>query len=499
MDALVKAVALLAQPQTALVVLLSAVYGLFIGAMPGLTATMAVALMVPFTFFLDPVSGLAAIITMEAMAIFAGDIPAVLIRMPGTPASAPYTEDSYALTKQGKGELALGLDLVCSVIGGIVGAVAFIVAAPMLLPLALYFTSFEYFWLAVLALSAAGLVSSGAPLKGAISAVFGLTLSTVGIDITMGYARFTFGNINLLSGFGLIPVMIGLFGVSEVIRSVISRDEPRPVSRIRPSHLFKGIYRVLSRHKLHIARGGVVGTIIGALPGTGADLAAWLSVGVAKRFSRDPQKFGKGSVEPIIEAGTSNNAALAAAWIPALIFGIPGDNITAIVIGVLMMKGLRPGPLLFQQQSDLLNTLRVMFVFANLLMLPLGYAAIRASSAVVRAPRNILMPVILGFCIVGAFALENNPFDVLVMLAMGVVGYVMERNGFPVAPAILGLVLGPLVEQNFMISIIKANWHVVGFFTRPSSAVLAVLAISVWLLPVLAAVLRRPGQVAAST
>jgi TctA family transporter len=255
---------------------------------------------------------------------------------------------------------------------------------------------------------------------------------------------------------------------------------------------------VLTRHRPHIVRGSVVGTIVGALPGTGADLAAWLSVGVAKRFSREPEKFGEGSVEPIIEAGTSNNAALAAAWIPALVFGIPGDNITAIVVGVLMMKGLRPGPLLFQQQADLLNTLRVMFVFANLLMLPLGYAAIRVSSAVVRAPRNILMPVILGFCIVGAFALENNPFDVLVMLAMGVVGYVMERNGFPVAPAVLGLVLGPLVEQNFMISIIKADWHIVAFFTRPSSAVLAALAISVWLLPVLAAVLRRPGKIAAS-
>jgi TctA family transporter len=497
-EALYRAITLLAQPQTALVVLLSAFYGLFVGAMPGLTATMAVALMIPFTFYLDPITGLAAIITMEAMAIFAGDIPGALIRMPGTPASAAYTEDSYALTKQGRAELALGLDLVCSVIGGIVGAVAFIVAAPLLLRLALYFTSFEYFWLAVLALGAASLVSSGAPLKGAISAVVGLTLSTVGIDITMGYPRFTFGNINLLSGLGLIPVMIGLFGVSEVIRSVIGRDEPRPVSRIRPSHLFRGIYSVLTRHRPHIVRGSVVGTVIGALPGTGADLAAWLSVGVAKRFSKAPEKFGKGSVEPIIEAGTSNNAALAAAWIPALVFGIPGDNITAIVIGVLMMKGLRPGPLLFQQQADLLNTLRVVFVFANLLMLPLGYAAIRVSSAVVRAPRNMLMPVILGFCIVGAFALENNPFDVLVMLAMGVVGYVMERNGFPVAPAVLGLVLGPLVEQNFMISIIKADWHIAGFFTRPTSGVLAALAISAWLLPVLAAVVRRPRQIAAS-
>lgn len=491
MDAILQTLALLSEPKVVGIVLVSAVYGLFIGAMPGLTATMATALLVPFTFFLDPLSGLVAIITMEAMAIFAGDIPAVLLRIPGTPSSAAYTEDSYELTKQGKGEIALGLDLICSAAGGIMGAVAFIIGAPLLVLIAMNFTSFENFWLAVLGLSGAAMVSSGAPLKGTISALFGLFLSTIGIDITLGYPRFTFGNVNLLNGISFIPAMIGLYGVSEVLRAAMSPHLEYPITRVRAENIFQGIYQLLRRYKVQLFRGGLIGTFVGALPGAGADIAAWLSYAVARRFSREPEKFGKGSFEPIIDAGTANNAALGAAWIPALVFGIPGDPVTAIVIGVLMMKGLRPGPLIFQEQAGLLNGLRMMFILANLLMLPLGYLAIRLGSSIIRIPRNTLMPIILAFSIVGAYALENSLFDVGIMLVMGIVGYLMESNGFPIAPVVLGLVLGPLIEQNFMISMIKAQWNLLAFFSRPASLVLGVVTLVVWMLPVLMFVVRR--------
>jgi len=498
MEAILQTLALLSQPKVVGIVLLSAVYGLFIGSIPGLTATMATALLVPFTFFLDPLSGLVAIITMEAMAIFAGDIPAVLLRIPGTPSSAAYTEDSYELTKQGKGEIALGLDLICSAIGGIMGAVAFIVGAPLLVLIAMNFTSFENFWLAVLGLSGAAMVSSGAPLKGTISALLGLFLSTIGIDITLGYPRFTFGNVNLLNGISFIPAMIGLYGVSEVLRGAMSPHLEYPIARLRAESIFQGVYELLKRYKTQLFRGGLVGTFVGALPGAGADIAAWLSYALARRFSREPEKFGKGSFEPIIDAGTANNAALGAAWIPALVFGIPGDPVTAIVIGVLMMKGLRPGPLIFQEQAGLLNGLRMMFILANLLMLPLGYLAIRAGSSIIRIPRNVLMPIILAFSIVGAYALENSLFDVGIMLMLGILGYLMEANGFPIAPVVLGLVLGPMIEQNFMISMIKAQWNLLAFFSRPASLVLGVVTLVVWMLPVLMVLLRRRPLVEAT-
>jgi putative tricarboxylic transport membrane protein len=253
----------------------------------------------------------------------------------------------------------------------------------------------------------------------------------------------------------------------------------------------RSVLQLLRRYKVQLLRGGFLGTLVGAIPGMGADIAAWLSYAIAKRFSREPQKFGKGSFEPIVDAGTANNAALAAAWIPAIVFGIPGDPVTAIVIGVLMMKGLQPGPLLFQQQETLLNALRAMFILANLLMLPLGYLAIRLAASLLRIPRNILMPVILLLCAVGAYALENNPFDIGIMLVMGVVGYLMQSHGFPLAPAVLGLVLGPLIEENFMISMTKAQGHFGEFFSRPVSLLLAAFTLVVWSLPLLASVVRR--------
>ncbi len=495
METLLQVLTLLFQPKVVLVVLLSAVYGLIVGAMPGLTATMATALLVPFLFFLDPLSGLVAIITMEAVAIFAGDIPAVLLRIPGTPSTAAYTDDSYELTKQGKGSLVLALDLACSAIGGILGALAFIVGASWLIHIATSFTSFEYFWLAVMGLSGAALLASGAPLKGTMSALFGLLLSTVGIDITLGYPRFTFGNINLLGGISFIPAMIGLYGVSEVLRQSTQPHFTHAPAPVHSNPLPGTVLQLLRRYKVQLLRGGFLGTLVGAIPGMGADIAAWLSYAIAKRFSRERQNFGKGSFEPIVEAGTANNAALAAAWIPALVFGIPGDPVTAIVIGVLMMKGLPPGPLLFQEQETLLNGLRAMFILANVLMLPLGYLAIRLAASLLRIPRNILMPVTLLLCAVGAYALENNPFDIGIMLVMGVVGYLMQSHGFPLAPAVLGLVLGPLIEENFMISMTKAQGHFREFFSRPVSLLLAAFTLVVWSLPLLASVVRRaPGK-----
>ncbi len=485
------ALAMLASWDVLAVIALCSLYGLFVGAIPGLTATMAAALLLPFTFFMDPLPALVAMVTMSAMAIFAGDIPAALVRIPGTPSSAAYTDDSYALTRQGQAELVLGVDVVTSAIGGLMGAAVLMMAAPLLAEVALRFTSFEYFWLAALGLSATVMIASASPVKGGLALLIGLLFSTVGVDITLGYPRFTFGVTELLNGINFIPAMIGLFGLSEVLRNMGSAQLRFPIAAVRAEAIFRGMAHTLWRYRTNIARAGAVGTFIGILPGAGADIAAWIAYAIARRFSREPEKFGRGAIEPIVDAGTANNSCLAGSWVPALVFGIPGDSITAIVIGVLFMKGLRPGPLVFEQQPELVYAVYLAFIVANLLMVPFGYLAIKASGLMLRVPRNVLMPAILLFCIVGSFAINNSLFDVGLMLGMGILGWFLEANGIPVAPIVLGMVLGPILEQNFMVSMIKTSWDLLPFFSRPTAAILGVLTLATWLLPLYPWLLRR--------
>ncbi len=483
MDAVTRAAGLLFQPDVLLVVLLAAAYGLFVGAMPGLTVTMAVALFVPFAMFLDPVPALAAIVTLQAMGIFAGDIPAALVRMPGTPASAAYVSDSFALSQEGKARLVLAVDVLASSFGGLLGAAALMVGAPLLAELALGFSSFEYFWLAVLGLSTTAFIATGSPLKGAVSVTLGLLLATVGVDITLGFPRFTFGIPELLDGVGFIPAMIGLFGFSEVLRSVLAGRMQLSYAPLEPEPAFVPALKVLWRYRLQALRGGLIGLVTGVLPGAGADIGAWLAYGVSRKFSKESQRYGRGSMEAIVESGVANNSDLAAEWIPTLVFGIPGDAFTAVVLGILMMKGMRPGPAVLHDYRDVLVAIYLAFLLANVLMVPFGFAAIRASSHLLRVPRNVLLPAIAMVCVVGSYAINNNLFDVGVMVVMGVVGLLLEALGFPVAPVVLGMVLGPLLEQNFMISLIKSEGAWVQFVARPVSLALALLTAVVWALP----------------
>lgn len=485
------AISLIAQPYVFFVIAMAAVYGLFVGAIPGLTATMATALLVPITFYMDPVPALAAIVTMTAMAIFAGDIPAALVRIPGTPSSAALVADSYALTQQGKAGFVLGVNVTVAAIGGLIGAIILILLAPMLAEVAMKFTCFEYFWLACIGLSCAVLVTRGSLIKGLVSLLIGLFMTTVGVDITLGFPRFTFGITNFLNGFNFIPAMIGMFGVSEVMRNVSSDDLSFNGISANTQKMFAGIGKVLRRYKVNVGRAGVVGTFVGIVPGAGADIAAWIAYAVSKRFSKEPEKFGIGAIEGVVDAGTAHNAGLGGAWVPALVFGIPGDSITAIVIGVLFMKGLRPGPMIFQQTPEILYALYVAFILANILLIPFGFLAIKAGSQMLRVPRNILMPAILMFCIVGSFAINNTTFDVGIMLCTGILAFFMEANDIPVAPAVLGLVLGRLLEDSFMVSMIKSNWDLTVFFQRPVSAMLGAVSIILWSSPFIAALRAR--------
>jgi TctA family transporter len=484
------------EPYTLMVMVLAAFYGLFVGAVPGLTATMATALLVPVTFFMPPIPAVAAMVTATAMAIFSGDIPGCLLRIPGTPASAAYTDEAFAMTRKGQAEKALGAGLVFSAVGGLFGTVVLIVAAPALADFALNFSSFEYFWLVLLGLTCAVFISTGSPVKGLMMLFLGLLVACVGLGNPAGFPRFTFGSTEMSGGIGMIAMMIGMFAISEIIRYVVDTSPPAELVVEEVGRVLKGQWALAKKYPKQILRGSVLGTAVGALPGAGADIAAWMSYAVSKKFSKEPEKFGTGHVEGIVESGSANNSALAGAWIPALVFGIPGDSITAIVIGVLYMKNMNPGPTLFTTNPQNIYAVFLLFILANLIMIPLGILCIKVAKRILKVPREILMPMILLFCVVGTFAINNSVFQIGVMLVAGILAYLLEANKFPTAPAILGVVLGGMLEENFITSMIKSNGDLTAFVARPIALCLAILTALVWFAPLLLRMLRKPAPAA---
>jgi putative tricarboxylic transport membrane protein len=462
--------------------ILAMALGIFVGGMPGLTATMAVALIVPLTFHMEPISGLAMILGVSFTSIFAGDIPATFLRIPGTPASGAAVLDGYQMTRQGQGARAIALDLVCSVIGGVIGITILITISPILAAFALKFTHFEYFWLAVLGLSMSAVISRGSKVKGIISMVAGMMLSTIGVDIATGYPRFTFHNAELMGGIGFIPVMIGLFGISEVFRSVLSTESMHTAAiaeNITISLRFIG--RTLLKHVRLILQSSIIGTLIGALPGAGADIGAWVAYGTAKRTSKHSDEYGTGIDEGVIAPTSANNAALGGTWIPALVFGIPGDTITAIVLGAMMMYGLRPGPLIFENDRFFVNQIFAIALVSQIFLLIIGYLGIKAYTTIFQFPRNVVLVGILIFSVIGSYALRNSLFDVILILIFGILGFFMEKTEIPLPPLILGLILGPMIEENLRIGLVKSDGSFWPFFSRPISFCFCCLLIFVFL------------------
>lgn len=473
-------------PTILLVIAAAALYGTVFGSIPGLSATMAVALVVPLTYFLSPLAALAAVVTLEACAISAGDIPSALVRIPGTPASAAYADDLYQLARRGQYHPALGVSIVFSVIGGLFGVAVLVLFARPFAGFATWFTVVEYFWLYLLGLGCAVVVSRGSALKGAFALLLGLLFSTVGLSPVHTAARFTFGRPELYQGISFIPALVGLFGLSEVLRSVRTLGNTAiatPVASHDAQPVFRGALRLLWQRPRQVLQASTIGTLIGILPGAGADIAAWVSYGVSKRSSRTPDEYGRGSLEGVADAGAANNSALAGAWVPALTLGIPGDSITAIVLGIMMMKNLQPGPEIFERQAVLVHSLYLVFVLANLALLPAGYLAVRASGMLIRVPRHTLLPVIVLFCVLGSYAIAGSYFDVGIMLGMGVLGFVLERWQVPVGPVVLGIILGGPLEERFIQAMTASQGSLTVFFSRPAAIVLACLTIAIWILP----------------
>lgn len=487
-------------PSIWLVIFLSAVYGIFLGAIPGLTATMAVALFVPITYWMDPIPALAGIATMAACAIFAGDIPTTLLRIPGTPASAAYVDDAYAFTLKGQSEKPLGMALTGSVMGGLFGALVLMLLGGQLAKVASMFSVAEYFWLYLLGLSSAVVVARGPVLKSLLGLLIGIFLALVGLSAVHTEARFTFGLPQLYQGISFIPAMIGLFGLSEVLRNVIDMGinkqikEAGAADRSSPpkggwlkrnivtpfASIFQAPFQLIGRRKRDFLRSGIIGSVTGMLPGAGADMGSWISLAASKRASKNPDQYGKGSLEGISDATTANSSALAGTWIPALVFGIPGDSITAIVIGVLLMKNLNPGPEIFINQPVLVYSIYLAFILANLALLVVGYFAIKTGRFVVKIPQKILLPVILIFCIIGSYAIQGSYFDVAVMLGMGLLGFILERRSIPLGPVVLGIILGGPLEERFIQTVTGSEGILLPFFNRPIAAALGIGFLLLW-------------------
>lgn len=479
------------KPDVLFPLLLSMFFGIFVGAIPGLTATMAVALIIPLTYYMKPVAGLAMVLGVSFTAIFAGDIPATFLRIPGTPASGAAILDGFELNKKGKGSLALMLDLLCSALGGLIGVIILITVSPPLAKFALKFTHFEYFWLGIFGLSMAAVLSRGNTVKGLMSATLGLLISTIGIDVTTGYPRFTFGVTDLMDGVGFIPAMIGLFGLSEVFKRVTEESQLQlsAVSEVVKPNL-KETFKHIWKHKFTLIRGALIGTFIGALPGAGADVAAWVSYGVEKNVSKD-EELGTGSIRGVIAPTSANNAAIGGTWIPALVFGLPGDSITAIVLGAILMYGLRPGPMIFTQSKDLVTQLFTVAVLIQVLLLPIGWLGIKAFSLFVKLKTSLVMVAVTVFCIIGSYGLRNSVFDVYVMFVFGLIGYAFEKLRIPLAPMILGLILGRTVEDNLRVGLIKTKGSFLPFLSRPISLTLFVMIVLVLIVPPLTKILSR--------
>jgi putative tricarboxylic transport membrane protein len=459
--------------------------GIVIGAIPGLTATMSIAVITPLTFGLSPSIGITMLLGVYVGGIYGGSITAILLRTPGTPSSIATTFDGYPLVQQGNAGQALYLALVSSVIGGIISAIILIAVAPQIARVALKFGPEEMFGLTIFGLSVIATISSENLAKGLISGLFGLLLSTVGLDIITGVPRFTFGNPSLMQGLRLIPVLIGLFALPELFDPFLKKERVDYVPTTKTVNRIWMPFKDLLKQIPTIVRSSLIGTFIGIIPGTGGAIAAFLAYDVAKKSSKEPERFGKGAYEGISSAESANNATTGGALVPMLTLGIPGDASTAVLISAFMIQGMRPGPLLFKSNSATVYMLLAAFFLANLLLYGLGMLGIRLFAKIANVPAWILSPIIFVLCLVGSYSVSNSLFDVGVMLVTGFIGFGLLRLGFPTAPIVIGLILGPMNERALRQAITGSQGKWITFLQSPICVVFLIFTLLFLLIPLL--------------
>ncbi len=451
--------------------------GIIIGMLPGLTATMGVALLTTLTFSMAPNNAILILICMYIGAIYGGSRSAILLNIPGTPANAATTVDGYPLAKQGRAGEAIGIATTGSFLGSVIGMLALAIFTPLIGSVALSFQSFEFVWFSIFGIIICGnLTAPKDPLKGWISGFLGLFIAMIGMEGIHAYVRFSFGNTDLSGGISLIPAMVGAFGFAEIIS--VMRVEHYEVVKTKISRVLPRPRDVLKYWKT-ILRSGIIGTFIGAIPGVGEDIAAWVSYDIAKRSAKkeDQEQFGKGSIEGLLAAETGNNACVPGAIIPVLTLAIPGSAPAAVLLGAMLIHGVRPGPLIMIEFPTFIYEVIAMVLLATIAMFVLGLSLVRPLVKVLMVPRQKLMPVIFLLCVIGSFALQARLFDVLVMLVFGILGFILREMDYPMAPLVLGIILGDILDKNLRRALILSNGSIAPFFTRPICLILFVLTL----------------------
>lgn len=457
--------------------------GIYIGAIPGLSVTMAASLLISFTFSWNVLPALAAMIGVQIGGVYGGSRAAILLNIPGAPSAVVTSLDGYPLAKKGLAGEAIGITVVQSLIGGLIGTIILAIGAPFISEFALKFSPKEYFLLGVMGLLLIGSLGSESTFRGIYAALIGLFIGVIGLDSVTGQQRFTFNNVYLMGGVHYVVVMLGLFGMSEALiqlRDLSIYPVKQKIDKIRPD------WKSITKYIPLTLRSSLLGTFVGALPGTGGDIAALMAYDQAKRTTKNPEvPFGEGAIEGLVAPESANNAAIGGAYIPMLTLGIPGDAVTAIILGAMLIHGLRPGPLFMTESPDMFGFIVGSGIIANIFLLIFGFLGIKLFTKIVEIPKYILMPTIIILSVIGSYTINNSIMDIYWMMGFGILGYLLKIYTVPVAPIILGVILSPIIELNFRRSISLAEENLFFFFrdilTSPISLML-VIAIVIMLI-----------------
>ncbi len=468
--------------QTGVALLVGVVGGMVIGVLPGLNATMAVSLLLPVTFSMEPYAGFIMLMAIYTAAFYGGSISAILIRTPGTPSSAATAIDGYELTRQGRGLEAIGMATVASMIGGTLSGIALLTISPLLAKVSLLFSAPEYFLIAIFGLTVIGGLSGGSMIKGFLMGAFGLFLGTIGLDSITGQLRFTFGSDFLSSGISLVPALIGMFSISQVLVQAEGYVRIRNPEKVEDNSTnlkgkFLPTFKELVKFIPNFIRSSIIGIFVGILPGAGGDIGAWLSYSEAKKASKHPELFGKGSMEALCASETANNAVTGGSVIPLITLGIPGSAVASVLLGGFLVHGMVPGSQMFTKMAATTYTIIIGFIISNILMGIVGILVGRHVIKVTRLPVSLLSPGIVVLSVIGSYAINSSMDDVYLMLAFGFIGYFMRKLDLPSAPAVLGLLLGPLAENGYLNAIVMAKGNVLSYYLSRSISVLLIVFI----------------------
>lgn len=473
------------QPMTLVLILIGDLAGLIFGAVPGLSAFTALAIMLPLTFSMEPVMGITFLISVYVGGVSGGFISAILLGIPGTPSSIATCFDGHALAKKGQSYRAMGVALVFSFIGGIFSAVILSTIAPVIGKVALRFSPYEYTTVILLALTTVSALSEGSMVKGLLSCMLGVALSFVGIDQMSAYTRYTFGIRELSGGFALVPLMIGVFAVSQILGNAAKRNSITPeqakLSVVKQKRM-KG-FGFTWKEFFHLLKtagpAAAIGLVVGILPGIGGNIANLLAYTFAKKTSKHPEEYGKGSLEGICAPETANNASVGGALIILLTLGIPGDNATSMIMAGFTLHDIAPGPLLFSSGNVLVYAIFAAFILANIVMLIEAYFGLPIFSKILSIRTEVLLPVVIAFCFVGSYSSNNRIFDIAVMIIFGVLGFIMKRNKYPLAPMVVGFILAPMLEEQLRRSLMRSQGSLAPFVTSPIAAAFLVITLIV--------------------